>query len=118
MNRQSLVRWLAWGTLVICTTAVPQKSARAAQATAVSPPARSSHPPAHFGFGRPATPGEISAADIDVPPDGTGLPPGRGTSAEGEKVYAARCAACHGKTGKEGPSDVLVGREPRDDFPF
>ena len=74
--------------------------------------------PATFGIGRPATPAEIAALDIDVRPDGAGLPPGHGTSAEGEKTYAARCAACHGKTGKEGPSDVLVGREPRDAMAF
>ena len=74
--------------------------------------------PATFGIGRPATPAEIAALDIDVGPDGAGLPPGRGTSAEGAPVYAARCAACHGKTGKEGPNDILVGRLPGDAFPF
>jgi cytochrome c len=33
-------------------------------------------------------------------------------------VYAARCAACHGASGREGPFDQLVGREPRAGFPF
>jgi len=80
--------------------------------------AQTSSPPARFGIGRPATPAEIAELDIDVGPDGRGLPEGRGTSAAGEKIYAARCARCHGKTGKEGPSDVLVGREPREGFPF
>ena len=51
-------------------------------------------------------------------PDGAGLPPGRGTTAEGAAIYASKCASCHGKTGKEGPNDVLVGREPRSGFPF
>jgi S-disulfanyl-L-cysteine oxidoreductase SoxD len=74
--------------------------------------------PATFGIGRPATPAEIVALDIDVGPDGAGLPPGRGTSADGAPIYAARCAGCHGKTGKEGPNDVLVGRLPGDAFPF
>jgi mono/diheme cytochrome c family protein len=74
--------------------------------------------PASFGFGRPATPSEIAAWDIDVRPDGMGLPPGRGTSADGAPVYAARCASCHGRTGKEGPNDILVGRLPGDAFPF
>jgi S-disulfanyl-L-cysteine oxidoreductase SoxD len=74
--------------------------------------------PATFGIGRPATPAEIAALDIDVGPDGAGLPPGRATSADGAPIYAARCAACHGKTGKEGPNDVLVGRLPGDAFPF
>jgi S-disulfanyl-L-cysteine oxidoreductase SoxD len=73
--------------------------------------------PASFGFGRAATPAEIAALDIDVRPDGTGLPPGRGSPAEGAPIYAARCASCHGKTGKEGPNDRLVGRAPGDVFP-
>jgi len=74
--------------------------------------------PATFGIGRPATQAEIAARDIDVGPDGVGLPPGKGTAAEGATIYAARCAGCHGKTGKEGPNDVLVGRIPNDEFPF
>jgi S-disulfanyl-L-cysteine oxidoreductase SoxD len=74
--------------------------------------------PATFGIGRPATPAEIAAWDIDVGPDGAGLPPGRGTAADGAPIFAARCAGCHGKTGKEGPNDVLVGRLPNDEFTF
>lgn len=74
--------------------------------------------PARFGFGRPATPAEIAALDIDVMPDGRGLPAGKGTPAEGQALYATKCAQCHGATGKEGPNDVLVGRDPRGSFPF
>ena len=74
--------------------------------------------PARFGFGRPATPADIAAIDIDIRPDGAGLPAGRGTAADGATIYASKCASCHGKTGKEGPNDVLVGREPRTGFPF
>ena len=74
--------------------------------------------PARLGIGRPATPGEIAALDVDVRPDGAGLPPGSGTAAVGEQIYASRCAACHGKTGREGPNDRLVGRLPNDAFPF
>jgi cytochrome c len=62
-----------------------------------------------FGVGRPAQPDEITAIDIDVTPDGRGLPPGHGTAAAGKIIYAARCVTCHGATGKEGPQDVLVG---------
>jgi cytochrome c len=87
-----------------------KKRAQTAKAPTETPPT--------FGIGRPATPAEIAALDIDVGPDGAGLPPGRGTSAEGAPIYAARCAGCHGKTGKEGPNDVLVGRLPGDAFPF
>ena len=49
-----------------------------------------------YGFGTPASAADISKIDIDVMPDGRGAPPGQGTYAEGKKVYAATCAACHG----------------------
>jgi S-disulfanyl-L-cysteine oxidoreductase SoxD len=74
--------------------------------------------PDRFGIGRAATPDEIAARDIDIMPDGHGLPPGRGTPSQGAAVYAAKCARCHGATGREGPNDVLVGREPRQGFGF
>jgi S-disulfanyl-L-cysteine oxidoreductase SoxD len=74
--------------------------------------------PPSFGIGRAATAAEIAAWDIDVGPDGVGLPPGRGTPAEGATIYAARCAGCHGKSGREGPNDVLVGRVEGEGFPF
>jgi cytochrome c len=62
-----------------------------------------------IGIGRSPTPDEVKAADIDVMPDGRGLPAGGGTAERGRDVYARRCAACHGATGKEGPADILVG---------
>ncbi len=76
--------------------------------------------PPTFGFGRPATTAEIAAWDIDVRPDGTGLPPGSGTATAGAAIYAVRCAMCHGKTGTEAPWPYprLVGREPRQGFAF
>jgi len=61
------------------------------------------------GFGRHATPEEIAALDIDVAPDGAGLPLGSGTASEGAPIYAARCAHCHGAAGEGGPADRLVG---------
>jgi len=47
-------------------------------------------------LGRPATPAEIAAWDIDVRPDGKGLPEGQGSVADGEEIFAERCASCHG----------------------
>ena len=41
-------------------------------------------------------------------PDGTGLPPGGGTAAEGEVVYAQQCALCHGPNGEGGTNAALV----------
>ena len=52
------------------------------------------------GVGRPATPDEIAAWDIDVRPDFEGLPPGSGSVAEGQKIWDARCAFCHGTFGE------------------
>jgi S-disulfanyl-L-cysteine oxidoreductase SoxD len=69
-------------------------------------------------FGRPATADEIKAWDIAISPDGTGLPPGSGTAAQGATLYRQKCAMCHGPTGTEGPAERLVGREPRQGFPF
>ena len=60
-------------------------------------------------LGRVATPEEIATYDISIGPDGAGLPPGRGTAKEGEAVYAAKCAACHGAKGAGQPNDRLVG---------
>jgi cytochrome c len=71
-----------------------------------------------FGIGRPATGDEIRRWDIDVSPDGAGLPPGAATARQGQRLYAERCAACHGATGREGPWDPLAGRQPGDAFIF
>ena len=62
-----------------------------------------------FGLGRPATVEDIRAWNIDVSPDGEGLPPGRGTVRQGAVVFATKCAKCHGPSGTEGPMDRLVG---------
>jgi len=103
----------AVGVIVLCGLAGLAAQTKPAAAPTTAPKA-----PARFGIGRAATPAEIAALDIDVGPDGAGLPAGRGTSTEGATLFAARCASCHGKTGKEGPNDVLVGRLPGDAFPF
>ncbi|HEX6809318.1 MAG TPA: cytochrome c [Gemmatimonadaceae bacterium] len=76
-------------------------------------------PPARYGLGRPATPDDIRAWDVSVMPNGTGLPSGSGTAVpQGSTIFLQKCARCHGLTGREGPFDRLVGREPRQGFPF
>ncbi|SHM01475.1 c-type cytochrome [Roseibium suaedae] len=63
-----------------------------------------------FGLGRPAEADEIAAWDIDVRPDGTGLPEGSGTVAEGEVLFTDNCATCHGDFGEgAGRWPVLAG---------
>jgi len=65
--------------------------------------------PAGPGLGRPATAAEIAAVDISVAPDGATLPAGSGSVAAGEAVYVAKCQACHGPRGADGPMDRLTG---------
>jgi S-disulfanyl-L-cysteine oxidoreductase SoxD len=52
------------------------------------------------GIGRTATPAEVKAWDIDVRPDFKGLPTGQGSVAQGEKLWEAQCASCHGSFGE------------------
>ena len=71
-----------------------------------------------LGIGRVATTEEIKALDIDVMPDGRGLPPGSGTVADGAKVYAAKCASCHGKNGEGSSAERLVALDSGKNFDF
>jgi mono/diheme cytochrome c family protein len=54
----------------------------------------------HLGIGREAKPGEIAGWDIDIRPDGVGLPAGKGTVKQGEAIYLQQCASCHGEFGE------------------
>ena len=62
-----------------------------------------------YGVGRAPTAEEVKAWDLTIPPDGQGLPPGRGTAVLGKPVYAERCAACHGDNGDDPKYRALVG---------
>lgn len=61
-----------------------------------------------YNLGRTPTVEESRTCCIPITPDGQGLPPGSGTTQQGAPIYAQKCAACHGATGREGPWDVLV----------
>jgi mono/diheme cytochrome c family protein len=65
-------------------------------------------------LGRPIDPADIAPWDISILPDGTGLPPGSGTSAQGAPVFAQKCAMCHGDSGKGGTAAPVVGGAPLD----
>ena len=84
-----------------------QRSVAAGQQRASSAPL-----PEIFGFGRPATPDAIARLDIDVMPDGTGLPPGSGTAADGARTWGRACRGCHGAEGEGGTAARVVGRDP------
>ena len=86
-------------------------------AVAGTPEGLPGHAPSRFEFGADASEARIALWDIDVKPDGEGLPPGSGTVAEGEQVYLTQCVACHGPTGTEGPNDRLVGTDAWEEWP-
>lgn len=65
-----------------------------------------------YHLGRTPSQKEIQAEDISIGPDGKELPPGSGTAQQGAKIYALKCALCHGKTGAEGPASQLSGPDP------
>ena len=64
---------------------------------------------ARYGLGRAPTPQEIAAWDIDVRPDGHGLKSGKGTVAQGQKIYDAQCASCHGTFGESNRYMPIAG---------
>lgn len=99
-NLAPLFRALALAALMVCS---------------LFPTPSAAQTPTYRGVGRSPTAEEVRAWDIAIGPEGKELPPGSGTAKEGAKVYAQKCAACHGATGKEGPRNRLVGgKNPRD----
>jgi mono/diheme cytochrome c family protein len=76
-----------------------------------------SHAPPTFGFGAEASAARVAMWDIDVRPDGAGLPLGSGSVTEGRTVFMTQCVACHGATGVEGPNDRLVDSEQWEVWP-
>ena len=66
-------------------------------------------------LGKPITEADVQSWDISILPDGRGLPAGNGSPAQGAKIYAEKCAACHGEAGRGGVAPfypALVGGEP------
>ena len=59
-------------------------------------------------LGRMPSAAELIEVDTDVMPDGTGLPAGSGTVADGQRVYQQYCVSCHGEQGRGGTHNVLV----------
>jgi S-disulfanyl-L-cysteine oxidoreductase SoxD len=61
-------------------------------------------------LGKPVTENEIEAWDITILPDGTNLPPGSGTAAQGAKLFDQKgCSACHGQGARGGIANMLIG---------
>lgn len=90
-------RRLAAGLLTLCA------------AVGLGLPSSSLAQGAGYGFGRPATAKEISGWDIDVRPDGHGLPKGSGSVSTGQELYDAKCASCHGTFGEDNQYMAIAG---------
>lgn len=73
------------GAVVVAALALPALAEDAGQ-----------FPEGGFGLGREATPEEIALWDIDIRPDGKGLPEGSGSVEAGEEIWTYECAHCHG----------------------
>jgi cytochrome c551/c552 len=68
-----------------------------------------------YGLGRAPTDAELAAWDIDVRPDGHGVKKGRGTVQQGQVIYDAQCASCHGTFGESNNYMVIAGGVEPDD---
>ena len=109
MNRSHTVWWIA-GALAVAATACrldPRDDYLGDK------------DPKQFNLGRTATAAEVAAEDIDVSPNGAGLPAGSGTPEQGAAVYASACASCHGANGEGKPPvyPQLIGG-PKTTFDF
>lgn len=95
--------------VVACSRDATSTSASAAAPNATGEPTR------HYGLGRAATVAEVAVLDIDVGPDGEGLPTGSGSAQQGAVIYVAKCAMCHGPKGRGMPPvfPALIGRDPK-----
>ena len=69
-----------------------------------------------YGLGRTPTPQEVAAWDIDVRPDGHGLKKGKGTVAQGQKIYDVQCASCHGTFGESNRYMPVAGGVRKEDL--
>jgi S-disulfanyl-L-cysteine oxidoreductase SoxD len=58
--------------------------------------------------GKPIDEATIASWDISILPDGTGLPKGSGTPAQGEPIFAEKCSGCHGENGKGGEANAVI----------
>ncbi len=67
-------------------SALPSEGIASPQASAAAPA---------FVLGRAPSAATLAAERVAIAPDGTGLPAGRGSVAEGARVYETRCANCH-----------------------
>jgi hypothetical protein len=64
-------------------------------------------------LGRPISQADLGPWDINILPDGRNLPAGNGIAADGAKIFAEKCALCHGENGRGGHAARLIGGPPK-----
>ncbi len=102
-------------SLTLAAACSNERAPANAPAKSVAHAGFASIPARHYGLGRAATKEEIAARDIDVGPDGAGLPTGSGSAAKGAELFQAKCSMCHGPKGQGMPPAFpqLIGRDPK-----
>jgi cytochrome c len=101
---------IAVAAVLAAGLAIASHGGTPAPAFAQAKPERAAAHTKPLGIGRSAKPEEIAGWDIDIRPDGQGLPTGHGTVKQGEELYMQQCAACHGEFGESaGRWPILMG---------
>jgi mono/diheme cytochrome c family protein len=115
MMRRSLAPVLMLALAAVAVAVAAACSRERASAPSVSATGFSGAAARHYGLGRPATTEEIAARDLDVGPDGEGLPAASGSAAQGAEIFQKKCAMCHGAKGQGMPPAFpqLIGRDPK-----
>jgi mono/diheme cytochrome c family protein len=67
------------------------------------------HSSGPVGLGKPIAENQIRLWNIDIGPNGEGLPAGSGTAIAGEVLFQQQCASCHGDKGQGSIANRLVG---------
>lgn len=91
---------IALSLVAALTSATSWAQEGAPQPVPTPAPAPQPGAPGTFGYGHSATAEEIADINIDVRPDGAGLPLGSGTAVEGARIFMQKCSACHGPSGE------------------
>ena len=97
------------GRVIVLALVVAGLTTLSAQAPRPSASATRPTVPPGPGLGVPATEALVASWDVSIPPDGSGLPAGSGTVAQGAQIFNTKCIACHGPEGAGTVNDKLAG---------
>ena len=112
----SMLRWTPVrrsGAVAVLLSGLAAGAFAAGALAAAAEPAASPGRDLRPNLGKDITPEDLAPWDITILPDGTNLPPGSGRAAEGEKIFAEKCSACHGDGGRGGIAGQVVGGPPK-----